>query len=418
MATQIQSQDLEGWVVAPGNYKYYGTDWVWTEWFQDLDTAVAALGFSTWAISQTRTLVAWETINAGDAVCQTVNTYQYTTSSAVVKTDTISTAPGQYKFWQALNIATDWYLKSFECKLNGNGDINITNITCEIYAMTWALGTTWAPTGAVLYSTKPVLRWASRGSNVGTPSDLYFTFRDEYIPAGDYCVIVDLTIVDNDWWSVETLEVLWWNPWWASGNFINWVSPVAGTDMYYVLKVNSTVLQADADVSTRRNLLGIAVTGATIGNNISVQTEWLVNVSWLTAWSTYYLSWTPWQLTTVNNSYAVGYCQSTDYIRLSPTMAGDQIIKPANTYFYATTTSIVTSAANKWGATRADIQIYEWDYDWFGLSNMTLLAWSTAGSWSENSPTALLKKGKWYYCDVWSAGAYAAMILKPIFVYI
>jgi hypothetical protein len=43
--------------------------------------------------------------------------------------------------------------------------------------------------------------------------------------------------------------------------------------MYYVLKVNSTVLQADADVSTRRNLLGIAVTGATIGNNISVQTE-------------------------------------------------------------------------------------------------------------------------------------------------
>lgn len=47
MTTQIQSQDLEGWVVAPGNYKYYGTDGAGAKAFQDITTILTALWYTT-----------------------------------------------------------------------------------------------------------------------------------------------------------------------------------------------------------------------------------------------------------------------------------------------------------------------------------------------------------------------------------
>lgn len=43
---QIQSNQLEWGVLAPGNYKYYGTDGVWAKAFQDLDTSILALWYT------------------------------------------------------------------------------------------------------------------------------------------------------------------------------------------------------------------------------------------------------------------------------------------------------------------------------------------------------------------------------------
>lgn len=49
MSTKIQTQDLDGGAASPWNNKYYGTEWAWVKWFQDLATVLAALWYTAWS---------------------------------------------------------------------------------------------------------------------------------------------------------------------------------------------------------------------------------------------------------------------------------------------------------------------------------------------------------------------------------
>lgn len=306
MSTQIQSQDLEGGVVTPGNNKYYGTEWTGTKWFQDLATVLTALGYTTWGTwatvpNKTAVYNAGATIAINDHLSYWPYTEAFVSSANVLKSASTGIGSVTINYWEAFNrpVTADIRYATPTLTLTNNGwggDAASYSLTAKIYAIAGAYWSTAVDSWAAL-RTSATLTWTvSQGGSPATVTNPTFTFPGSApLAAGQYAVKIEgtMTRTVNGWGSYSFSGS---NTGWYSGNAIDLATPIAGSDLWFdVTSFNTLAVLGDASNVNKLAYIGKATTVGAICGTVTAQIRWAITEAWATsAEELWYLSDAPW----------------------------------------------------------------------------------------------------------------------------
>lgn len=324
MSTQIQSQDLEGWVVAPGNYKYYGTDGVGAEWFQDLDTAVSALWYTqsvqAWAWPTYEKYWVLENISSGQYVSKVPLTFSQPLfgSTFFSSWSYSSGSPYTLNQWQALSLANNVSLKDISVRwLNGeSGSSGVTwyDITAKIYAASWTPGSGAVPTWAALYTSALI------SSSIAADGDVSLTFTFDgplFLVAWNYCISFEGTITRSSWTGdafdpYGTWAIAWRNGYnlWVANNSVNFY--------YNITTYDYGAYLADANDANKLVFAWVALETKVIDEVITVQNSGVYPLLGINAWEPYYVTDTAGTVSNTpgTNQVLAGIWAEDDYINL------------------------------------------------------------------------------------------------------
>lgn len=159
---------------------------------------------------------------------------------------------------------------------------------------------------------------------------------------------------------------------------------------------NTVLSLTDSDFAYKVDLYGIATATGALGSYPKLYTDWFIKwFSSLTDWSNYYLSWTPWAISTTvwTNPALVGQANWTNTIRrIRPSL--DYITLTDWVVYQAATDGFVSAYWNSDNANNWWIVLYIW----LTSSPSTILSrsmWTT--SWATWWAVSWFIKAWWYY---------------------
>lgn len=291
-----ESKDVTTWtaILSTDNIRVEKSTWD----YEDFSWSLMKSDILSW-VSQSRILPAWEAFSANDFICPEWNyVYWYIVATGVTAADTtIWNAASVTR--QALRAIGNWIsMSSMKLSLRKVW-WPVDNFTVRIETDNWS----WLPSWTLVHANATAsVAWTGITTSY---QDFTINFTWAFtISNNTFCHIVisrSWAVDASNYYQIQGITV---NPRFFQVSTHNWTSYAAytgTTNVYY----NGTWFYSEVAVKTNAtnasniNFIGITWSSRTIWQETTVLLWGVLNVfSWLTYWATYYLSNTPWTIST------------------------------------------------------------------------------------------------------------------------
>lgn len=362
------------------------------------------------------TFVAWENITSGDAIRNWIwyidnlenvtqlNWWSYLDLWVLTTTQ---------KLWQTFKLLSSNILNSIKVQLYKMWSPT-DNIQCNIYSSAWwtLLGTA---TNTISWTTMVTSAW----------TDYTFNFNHlNLVVNTTYFIEISRTWALNNtnyYRLVQSTSNSYanWTPYYYWGTWDTVTNDFYFSIFWWTFEDTTKAYKTDATNSSKINFIWFATNTVSTWWNVTVDTAWVsATQSGLTVWSDYYLSNTPWAISTTpwTNVVSVGKAVITTWIEINTnykniinqTSLFTTLNVSRNTVW--TTTSSTYQANNDYFATfQNDLYCAWWSYTvtttiqystdwstWINIANNSLTSPSISW-WLTNNYISSVYLLKWYY---------------------